>query len=274
MKKFISFAAYVLFASVVALSLTACSDDDKDENGGGSKFGTQAITVGGVSFKMIAVKGGTFQMGSPASDTDAYGDERPQHAVTLSDFYMGETEVTQALWKAVMDGANPSYFKGDNLPVEKVSWNDCQLFITKLNQLTGKTFRLPTEAEWEYAARGGSKSKGYKYAGSDDINLVAWYADNSDNQTQPVGKKTPNELGIYDMSGNVWEWCQDWFSDSFYGTSQQADPCNDNDTSASYRVLRGGCWSNYAQYCRMAYRRSGYPGSRYFNYGVRLVLAP
>ena len=143
-------------------------------------------------------------------DSEAYGDESPVHSVTLSSYYMGETEVTQALWKAVM-GNNPSRFKGDNLPVENVSWNDCQEFIRKLKQKTGKNFRLPTEAEWEYAARGGKKSNGYKYSGSNNIGSVAWYDDNSSNQIHAVKGKRLNELGLYDMSGNVWEWCSDWY---------------------------------------------------------------
>ena len=165
----------------------------------------QTFTVNGVSFTMKLVEGGTFQMGATSEQgSDAYNSEKPVHSVTLSNYYLGETEVTQALWNAVM-GSNPSYFEGDALPVEQVAWNDCQEFIRKLNQKTGKNFRLPTEAEWEYAARGGKKSNGYKYAGSNDIGSVAWYTNNSDSKTHPVKGKSPNELGLYDMSGNVWE---------------------------------------------------------------------
>ena len=141
---------------------------------------------------------------------DADSDEKPAHQVTLSDYYIGETEVTQALWKAVM-GTNPSNFKGDSNPVEKVSWNDCQEFIRKLNSLTGRTFRLPTEAEWECAARGGNQSKGYKYSGSNKIKDVAWYDGNSKDKTHAVKTKPSNELGLYDMSGNVNEWCWDLY---------------------------------------------------------------
>ena len=158
-------------------------------------------------------------MGS--DDSDADDDERPVHSVTLSSYSIGETEVTQALWTAVM-GSNPSNFKGNNLPVEKVSWNDCQTFIRKLNDLTGENFRLPTEAEWEFAARGGNRSRGYKYSGSDNLGDVAWYTDNSGDKTHAVKSKSPNELGIYDMSGNVWERCSDIFGD--YHDSPQTNP--------------------------------------------------
>lgn len=171
---------------------------------------------------MVAVEGGTFTMGATSEQgSDARDNEKPAHKVTLSDYYIGQTEVTQALWEAVM-GSNPSYRRGDNLPVEQVSWDDCQEFIQKLNQLTGKQFRLPTEAEWEYAARGRRKSRGYKYAGGNDIGLVAWYSGNSGYETHLVATKQANELGIYDMSGNVWEWCNDWYGD--YQSSSRSDP--------------------------------------------------
>ena len=157
--------------------------------------------VNGVSFEMARVEGGTFRMGATSEQEDeADSDETPVHSVTLSGYYIGKTEVTQALWQAVM-GSNPSRFKGSDLPVECVSWNDCQEFIKKLNRLTGRNFRLPTEAEWEFACRGGNNSRGYKYSGSNDIDNVAWYWDNSGEKTHPVGTKAPNELGIYDMSG-------------------------------------------------------------------------
>ena len=162
----------------------------------------ETFMVNGVAFKMVKVAGGTFQMGATSEQgSDAFDDEIP-----IPDYYIGQTEVTQELWEAVM-GSNPSYFKGDNQrPVENVSWKDCQEFIEKLNRLTGKNFRLPTEAEWEYAARGGNKSRGYKYSGSDNPDAVAWYKDNSRGETHPVAQKQSNELGLYDMSGNVCEW--------------------------------------------------------------------
>ena len=235
-----------------------------------SSTGNQTFTVNGVSFTMIAVKGGTFTMGATSEQgSDAYSDERPTHQVTLSDYYIGETEVMQELWKAVM-GSNPSYFSGTNLPVECVSWNDCQTFITKLNQLTGKNFRLPTEAEWEYAARGGQKSKGYKYAGSNALSDVAWYWDNSSSKTHPVKQKQANELGLYDMSGNVWEWCQDWYGN--YGSAAQTNPTGPS--SGSYRVCRGGGWYYSASGCRVADRGGDSPGSRYSDWGFRVVLLP
>ena len=230
----------------------------------------ERFTVNSVTFTMVAVKGGTFQMGATAEQgNDAESDEKPAHSVTLSNYYIGQTEVTQALWQAVM-GSNPSNWKGDNLPVEKVSWDDCQQFITKLNQLTGRKFRLPTEAEWEYAARGGNKSRGYKYAGSNDIGSVAWYEGNSGSKTHPVGQKQANELGIYDMAGNVYELCQDWYDSGYYGKSPSTNPCNN--TSASYRVDRGGSWYNYASFCRVSNRHYYYPDLRNYYLGLRLAL--
>ena len=184
-------------------------------------FQDETFTVNGVSFKMVAVEGGTFTMGASDDDTEADNMEKPAHEVTISNYYIGETEVTQALWVAVM-GKNPSYFTGDLRPVEDVSWSECKEFITMLNQMTGKNFRLPTEAEWEFAARGGNKSKGYKYAGSNIIGDVAWYKENASNQTHLVATKASNELGLYDMSGNVYEWCQDWYRK--YSSQAQTDP--------------------------------------------------
>ena len=223
------------------------------------------FTVNGVQFTMVAVKGGTFTMGATSElGSDAFENEEPAHEVTLSDYYIGQTEVTQALWEAVM-GSNPSDHRGDNLPVENVSWDDSQVFIQKLNQLTGKQFRLPTEAEWEYAARGGRKSRGYKYAGGNNIDSVAWYYDNSGYETHPVATKQANELGIYDMSGNVLEWCRDWYGG--YQSSSLSDP--QGPSSGFYRVIRGGCYYNFARNCRVSYRisntmdyRSGYLGLR------------
>ena len=232
--------------------------------------GTKTFTVNGVSFNMIKVQGGTFTMGATSEQgSDARDSEKPTHQVTLSDYMIGETEVTQELWKAVM-GSNPSYFSGTNLPVEKVSWNDCQTFIRKLNRLTGKKFRLPTEAEWEYAARGGNKSKGYKYAGSNTLSDVAWYADNSGSKTHPVKQKQANELGLYDMSGNVWEWCQDW--DGEYSSSAQTNPTGPS--SGFCRVCRGGSESYSPFYCRVAYRSKYDPSYRYDLLGFRVVLLP
>ena len=226
----------------------------------------QTYTVNGVSFKMIAVEGGTFMMGSSDDDSDAYDWEKPRHQVTLSSFSIGETEVTQELWQAVM-GTNLSYFKGNKLPVEMVSWNDCQTFITKLNQMTGQTFRLPTEAEWEFAARGGNQSEGYTYSGSNTIGDVAWYDSNSSSTTHEVATKAPNELGLYDMTGNVWEWCQDWYAD--YSSGSQTNPTGPS--SGTYRVKRGGSWSYYATNCRVANRYYNTPTLTNYALGLRLA---
>jgi len=229
----------------------------------GRADGGRQFTVNGVSFIMIPVEGGTFQMGS----NDGGSDEKPMHSVTLSNYYIGQTEVTQTLWKAVM-GNNPSFSKGDNRPVEDVSWNDCQTFISKLNSLTGQHFRLPTEAEWEFAARGGNRSQGYQYSGSNTIGDVAW-AEYSSSKTHPVGTKQANELGIYDMSGNVQEWCQDWYGS--YSSSAQTNPTGP--TSGSYRVNRGGSWYSGYRDCRSADRNINYPDDRCGLIGLRLVLS-
>ena len=227
------------------------------------------FTINGVAFKMVRVQGGTFQMGATSEQgSDAYDDETPVHSVTLSDYYIGQTQVTQELWQAVM-GSNPSYFTGDNQrPVEKVSWDDCQEFIEKLNRLTGKNFRLPTEAEWEYAARGGNKSRGYKYSGSNNPDAVAWYDDNSGSKTHPVAQKQSNESGLYDMSGNIWEWCSERYGD--YSSNSQTNPRGAS--TGSYRVLRGGSWNSFARNVRVSVRNFGTPDLRSHYCGLRLAL--
>lgn len=280
------------------------------------------ITANGVSFKMVRVQGGTFTMGATSEQgSDAYDNEKPTHNVTLSNYYIGETEVTQALWKAVM-GSNPSEFKPAETnaarssydafvadakllnakkpgtvriptrqewdaamlttkgslqrPVENVSWNDCQEFIRKLNSLTGRNFRLPTEAEWEFAARGGVRSQGYKYSGGNTVGTVAWYDENAydkgknspDYGTHNVKTKSPNALGIYDMSGNVLEWCQDWGGD--YTSTAQTNP--KGPSSGSGRVNRGGGWYDDARSCRVSYRYFNSPGIRDNGLGLRLAL--
>ena len=232
---------------------------------------TKTVTVNGVTFTMVYVEGGTFTMGCTSEQgSDCYNDEEPAHSVTLSSYYIGQTEVTQGLWQAVM-GSNPSYFKkGNNYPVESVSWYDCQNFISRLNSLTGLRFALPTEAQWEFAARGGKNSRGYKSSGSNSVGDVAWYSDNSSSTTHPVGQKKPNELGIYDMSGNVWEWCQDWYGS--YSSSSQSNPTGAS--SGSYRVARGGGWGRDAGYCRVSHRGIRTPDYRNSYLGLRLVLAP
>jgi len=229
----------------------------------------EVITVRGVSFGMIRVEGGTFTMGATSEQgSDASSDEKPAHQVTLSSFSIGETEVTQELWQAVM-GSNPSYFKGPKRPVEQVSWEDCQTFIRELNNLTGRNFRLPTEAEWEYAARGGQKSSHTMYAGSNTIDDVAWYYhDNSGDQTHDVATKRANELGLYDMSGNVWEWCQDWYGS--YSSGSQTNP--KGAFSGSHRVDRGGGWSSRAWGCRVSIRNGCTPSIRSYVRGLRLAF--
>ena len=217
--------------------------------------------------EMVYVEGGTFTMGATSEQDDyAWDDEKPAHSVTLDGYYIGKYEVTQELWEAVM-GSNPSHFKGDNLPVECVSWDDVQEFLRKLNAMTGKRYRLPTEAEWEFAARGGNGSRGCKYSGSNSIDDVAWFYYNS-GCPNAVGTKSPNELGIYDMSGNVWEWCHDWKGD--YSCYPQRNPKGPN--SGACRVYRGGSWLNSARYCRVSHRDFIAPDSRDSRLGFRLAL--
>ena len=229
----------------------------------------QPFEVNGVAFDMVLVKAGTFTMGATPEMQDPWDNEKPAHKVTLTkDYYMGRTEVTQALWRAVM-GSNPSYFKGDKLPVEQVSWDDCQQFIKKLNAITGKSFRLPTEAEWEFAARGGNQSRHFQYSGSNNLYDVAWYFDNSNEKTHPVGTKQPNELGLYDMSGNVCEWCNDWYEG--YSSDAQTDP--KGPANGSYRVYRGGSWINYARSCRSSNRIFNSPVISNYYLGLRLALS-
>lgn len=238
-----------------------------------SNKGTKAVKkckVKGVEFSMVKVEGGTFTMGATKDQGSNNSNQRPTHKVSLSTFYIGETEVTQELWQAVM-GNNPSKFKGAKLPVENVSWNDCQQFIAKLNKLTGRRFRLPTEAEWEFAARGGNSSKGYKFAGSNNPDNVAWHQGNSGNKPHNVGTKKANELGIYDMSGNVWEWCQDWFGS--YSSNAQTNP--KGPSSGTDHLNRGGAWCHESKFAPVFFRgSSGKPDRKVDNLGFRLVLEP
>ena len=221
-----------------------------------------------LSINMMCVEGGTFMMGSDAPDAAA--DEKPVHEVTLSDYYIGQTEVTQHLWKKVMgDENNLSATKGNNLPVTNITWNEAQTFVERLSELTGMRFRLPTEAEWEYAARGGQKSKGYTYAGSNDIDEVGWYNGNSSNKTHAVGQKQPNELGIYDMTGNVWEYCSDWHMP--YSAQAQTNPTGA--VTGEKHVLRGGCYHYDSKNCTSTNRHSYYtPDKGGASTGLRIVL--
>ena len=282
MKKLFSLFALVL----VTLSISAQSVRG-DLNGDGAVtttdvtelyniiFGTATpheenlkLKVGCISLNMVPVKGGTFQMGgTPEQGKDVAGNEKPVHSETVGDYYIGETEVTQALWESVM-GSNPSNFKGLSRPVENVSWYDCQIFISKLNDLlssqlpTGYSFRLPTEAEWEYAARGGNKSASYKYCGSNDVDDVAWYKDNSGGETHDVKTKNGNELDIYDMAGNVSEWCTDCWRE-FYDVS----------FDTSMRAFRGSSWNHIGRSNRAPYRTGGAPSLTQNTIGLRLVLS-
>ena len=242
------------------------------------EYKNKIVVVNGISFKMIYIEAGTFIMGATEEQAGASANESPAHQVTLTkDYYLGETEVTQALWYAVMgqkptsDGSawSSTYGLGDNYPAYNISWNDCQEFISKLNQLTGLTFRLPTEAEWEYAARGGNKATTQTlYSGSNTIGDVAWYDGNSSSSTHAVAGKSANALGLYDMSGNVWEWCNDWYGS--YSSGAQTDPTGPS--SGSFRVLRGGSWFRDATGCRVAYRYGISVSSRYYYNGMRLAL--
>ena len=247
---------------------------------GKSKYTPEILrfVVEGVSFDMVEVRGGTFRMGATSEQcSDVSRDEKPVHSVTLSGYYIGKTEVTQELWQAVMgttltDFASQlgvcTYGVGDDYPMYFISWDDCKEFIGMLNEITQMNFRLPTEAEWEFACRGGNNSRGYKYSGSNYIDNVAWYSNNSGHKTHPVATKSPNELGIYDMSGNVDEWCNDWYGG--YTSGRQTNPKGPYDGLG--RVLRGGSWDFSAGGCRSSYRINSNPTYRIINLGLRLAL--
>ncbi len=257
------FRIILCLAIWVGFLMVSCGKDGGDEanNPPANNLDAGTITVNGVSFRMKKIEGGTFMMGAIAGDAWAYDNEKPQHSATVDDFYIGETEVTQELWQAVM-GSNPSNFSGANLPVERVSWYECDTFITRLSDITGLKFRLPTEVEWEYAARGGSRYSGNnnRFSGSDNIDTVGWYTENSKSTTHPVKTKLPNELGLYDMTGNVYEWCSTWYG----GYSSSSN-------SGAYRILRGGSYYNCASNCRATYRNYNTPGAKLDNYGLRLA---
>lgn len=233
------------------------------------------FTVKGVTFKMIYVEGGSFTMGCTSKfEGDCYSDEKPAHQVLLSDFYMGETEVTQALWCAAMGGNHSFCHKGDNFPVEGVSWNECQSFCTALNDALSKElpdgyrFALPTEAQWEYSAKGGNYNRGYRYSGDNHIDSVAWYSSNSKSRTHLVKTKKANELGLYDMSGNVWEWCRDLYGN--YSYSVQKNPTGPR--SGTYVCVRGGYWGTSAGGCRLSTRWHASPNEHNPIIGFRLAL--
>ena len=217
---------------------------------------------------MVFVEGGSFTMGcTPEQGNEGIFSSKPAHKVTLSSFLIGRYEVTQEEWQAVM-GSNPSTYLGIKCPVQNVSWKDCQMFIRKLNEITGKQFRLPTEAEWEYAARGGNRSLGYKYSGSNYLDQVAWYIENSGKKIHDVGQKSPNELGLYDMSGNIWEWCLDWYG--AYPSYSQTDPTGPS--SGPKRVCRGGDMSSDDLECRVSYRFIHPQSQASLHLGLRLAM--
>lgn len=257
MKQLVKIGTLVL----VAGCLTACVQNKPEQE----PVPSLTFTVNGENFEMVFVEGGTFMMGCTGEQQgDCEDNETPAHEETLSTFYIGKYEVTQKLWNAVMGaGLNPSYNTGcEDCPAEHVSWKDTQLFINKLNTLTDRTFRLPTEAEWEYAARGGKRSQGYKYSGSNNIDEVAWYEENyqkgkygKEGTTHPVGTKKPNELGLYDMSGNVWEWCNDWYTKEYKhnGKTVHPDWPYPGIKAIFRRVLRGGSWGGTSKGCRVSY---------------------
>ena len=226
---------------------------------------------GGVSLEMVLVEGGSFMMGG--QDEEAMKREQPVHEVQVSDFWIGKYPVTQELWKAVQGSdQNPSRCQGGKRPVERVSWQDAQEFLKKLNSMTPRSYRLLSEAEWEYAARGGQKSEGYLYAGGNKLKDVGWYNENSYGETKPVGLKYPNELGLFDMSGNVWEWVEDQWHGNYDGVPKDGSAWVDHEEGA-LRVIRGGGWGNSPQYCRVSYRGYLAPTDRNGDLGFRLGLS-
>lgn len=243
------------------------NNDEVEEEQKQSK-GSREIEVNGVKFKMVYVEGGRFTMGATSSHAkEAFPTELPVHAVELADYMIGETEVTQALWTAVM-GSNPSSVKGDNLPVDNISWFDCWEFIRKLNRLTNLQFTLPTEAQWEYAAKGGTHRSTTKFSGHSDWFEVAWTFLNSRGKLHRVKALRENSLGLYDMSGNVWEWCADWFD--LYHTRATVNPTGPE--SGDYRVIRGGACDELENRCRVTCRSGAAPGNKAAHLGLRLAL--
>jgi sulfatase modifying factor 1 len=253
------FFSFVMFCSITAFAQPQINNATRDSV-------IQSIASG-----MVPVESGAFTMGCTREQgQDCFYWEKPDHLVMVDSFFISRYDVTQGQWQAVMD-TNPSRHKNcPDCPVENVSWDDAMNFISKLNKLTGKKYRLPTEAEWEYAARGGSMSKGFKYPGSNDIDLVAWYDADSKDTTHPVGKKQPNELGLYDMAGNVWEWCSDWFDLKYYIGMPADNPKGPDE--GTLRVIRGGSWTNFARLCRITYRNGTAPDKRFSNDGFRLAM--
>ncbi len=260
---------------ILAFSISAISWinwEDKPENKsylqglqGNENFKSYVENAKGLKINMIAVEGGTYIMGDTLGEGN--DNERPAHKVTLNNFYISDKEITQKQWRKIM-GTSPSSVKNmDFLPVDNVSWKDIQEFVAKLNQLTGKKYRLPTEAEWEYAAKGGNKSQGFRFSGSNNLSEVGVYADNSGNIPNTVGRKKPNELGIYDMSGNVWEWVQDQYYD--YTEETQTNPLGTGNKTTG--ISKGGSWSDFSRLCRITIRKGTTFERRSADLGFRIV---
>ncbi len=268
---FTLFSIFMLLAVSAAATAGGISGaEPSDEPGNAVAYSGKTYTDPITGMEFVLVRGGCYQMGSPATEVDRDDDEGPIHKVCVDDFYIGKYEVTQSQYQKIT-GSNPSYFKGKNRPVEKVSWNDAQSYIAKLNNKSGKSYRLPTEAEWEYAARSGGR--GEKWAGTNSessLGNYAWYNSNSGIKTHSVGRKRANGLGLYDMSGNVWEWCSDWYEEDYYKQSPWSNP--QGPSTGSYRVFRSGCWSNDKGSLRSASRYRNFPDNRYYYLGFRLVL--
>lgn len=256
--------AFIIFNTIILWMRWNGNDEEVKAD---MPLSNREISVGNTRFNMVLVKGGTFIHGEPESDDKWFAKEAPCHDVTLSDFYMGECEVTQALWEEVM-GENPSKVKKGDCPVTNVSWNEVQAFIKRLNEKTSLSFRLPTDAEWVYAARGGEHKENFKYAGGDELDEVGWNKNNSSGVVRAVKGKRPNALGLYDMSGNVMEWCQDWYGP--YSAEPLTNP--QGPANGKYKVGHGGAWKASTMYCQPSVRAADYPWAAYDYLGFRLVL--
>jgi formylglycine-generating enzyme len=261
-----------LLGMEIVPSKAAEKEAEKTATGVSSPLPGRSFTDPVTGMEFVFVKGGCFQMGDTFGDGDK--DEKPVHEVCVDDFYLGKFEVTQGQWQVVM-GNNPSGFKecGANCPVERVSWYDVQEFVSRLNDKTGKRFRLPREAEWEYAARSGEKGEKWSGTSSEgELGLYAWYSRNAGSRTHPVGEKRANGLALYDMTGNVWEWCSDWYGENYYqGSSRNNNP--EGPFNGSYRVVRGGAWSGNPGHRRATNRDKNFPTGLLYCYGFRLGLS-
>lgn len=281
MKNFRSILALTM-ALVIMVLMPACKGGSKKAEGAKQDTAvkaeipgveTKVFNVEGVKFTMVKVEGGTFTMGATPEQgaTEPQPNEKPAHEVTVGDFWIAQTEVTQELFE-IVSGFNPSYTRWPQCPVDKVSWKDCKSFLETINELTGEDFRLPTEAEWEYAARGGKLSKGYKYAGSDNLDEVAWTVANADGKSHPVASKKPNELGLYDMSGNLYEWCEDKYLMYDGSEPQYSQKMLKSDIKREFHIERGGCWDQGPTMCRVSYRHAGNYTHMYAYDGFRIAL--